>query len=110
MSCPDCFRGGVSLEKPTGTETVIHGLKTYVARPGEDVTPKGLVVMIPDAFGWDFVNNRVLCDKYAKRGDFLVYLPDFMNGQSFPFPSVALVVRPGAYFAQGGLQAPMQSL
>lgn len=37
--------------------------------------------MIPDAFGWDFVNNRILCDHYAKRGGFLVYLPEFMNGQ-----------------------------
>lgn len=36
--------------------------------------------MIPDAFGWDFVNNRLLCDQYAEKG-FLVYLPDFMGGE-----------------------------
>ena len=35
--------------------------------------------LITDAFGWDFVNNRVLCDNYAQRG-FIVYCPDFMNG------------------------------
>lgn len=62
--------------------TTIHGLKTYVANPPDGITPKGLVVMIPDAFGLSFVNNRLLCDHYAKRGHFLVYLPDFMNGSS----------------------------
>lgn len=81
MSCPNCFRGGVSGAEPTGTEMTIHGVPTYVAQPAEGVIPKGLVVVIPDAFGWDFVNNRVLCDNYAKKGGFLVYLPDFMNGK-----------------------------
>ncbi|KAJ8061396.1 hypothetical protein OCU04_010452 [Sclerotinia nivalis] len=82
MSCPDCFRGGVTTTAPTGTETTIHGLPTYVAQPEDGVTPKGIVVMITDAFGWDFVNNRVLADRYARGGEFLVYCPDFMNGNS----------------------------
>ncbi|KAK9416796.1 putative Protein AIM2 [Seiridium unicorne] len=81
MSCPDCFRGGVSKEIPTGKEVTIHGVKTYVAEPEAGVTPKGIIVFITDAFGWDFVNNRVLSDHYAKRG-FLVYCPDFMNGRA----------------------------
>jgi dienelactone hydrolase len=82
MACSDCFRGGITQNEPTGTETIIHGLPTYVARPEEGIIPKGLVVVITDAFGWNFVNNRVLCDRYAKRGGFLVYCPDFMNGWS----------------------------
>jgi len=82
MACSDCFRGGITTNEPTGTETIIHGLSTYVAQPEEGVAPKGLVVIITDAFGWSFVNNRVLCDRYAKRGNFLVYCPDFMNGES----------------------------
>lgn len=83
MSCSDCFRGGVSNNHPSGTETTIHGLPTYVAQPEDGITPKGIIVMITDAFGWDFVNNRVLCDHYAKKGGFLVYCPDFMNGLYF---------------------------
>lgn len=82
MSCPDCFRGGVSTSHPTGIETTIHGLPTYVAQPEDGVTPKGIIVIVTDAFGWDFVNNRVLSDHYAKKGGFLVYCPDFMNGSS----------------------------
>jgi dienelactone hydrolase len=79
MSCPACFQGGVSTSHPTGKETTVHGLATYVAEPEENATPKGIIVFITDAFGWDFVNNRVLWDHYAK-GGFLVYCPDFMNG------------------------------
>ena len=70
----------MSGESPTGTETTVHGLRTYVAQPAEGVTPKGIVVFVPDAFGWQFVNNRVLCDHYAQKGGLLVYLPDFMAG------------------------------
>ena len=94
MSCPACFSGGVSKSHPTGTETSIHGLPTYVAQPADGVTPEGIIVFITDAFGWDFVNNRVLADHYAKRGGFLVYVPDFMNGLfrfSFLFLSLCLI-------------------
>jgi hypothetical protein len=80
VPCPDCFSGSVHVGNPTGEVTTIHGLPTYVAQP--EGTPKGIIVIIPDGFGWAFVNNRVLSDHYAKRGGFLVYLPDFMNGTS----------------------------
>jgi dienelactone hydrolase len=79
MACPDCFTGHVHLGTPTGEETTLHGLRTYVAAP--QGAAKGVIVYIPDAFGWQFVNNRLLADSYAK-GGFLVYLPDFMSGAS----------------------------
>lgn len=85
MSCPDCFRGVVSGLHPTGSEITLHGLPTYVAQPEDGVTPKGIVVIVTDAFGWDFVNNRVLSDIYAKKGGFIVYCPDFMDGMILPF-------------------------
>lgn len=85
MSCPDCFRGGVHEGTPVGKETKIHNLPVYVSSPPEGTTPKGIVVFIPDAFGWRFGNNRLLADKYAKRAEVLVYMPDFMNGISYPF-------------------------
>jgi len=76
--CSDCFKGTFATTKPTGTTETIHDLPTYIARP--EGTPKGLIVIISDAFGWEFVNNRVLADAYAKEGGFLVYLPDFFLG------------------------------
>lgn len=59
-----------------------HGLDTYVAEPSEGTQPKAIIVIIPDAFGIDFVNNKLLADTYAAKGNYRVYLPDFMLGQS----------------------------
>lgn len=77
-TCPDCVTGSVKEGTPTGTVTTLHGLNTYIARP--EGTPKGVVVIIPDIFGWEISNSRLLADSYAKKGGFLVYLPDFMAG------------------------------
>lgn len=49
--CVDCFSGTVHLGTPTGTTTTIHGLPVYAAKPPDGATPKGIIVMIPDACG-----------------------------------------------------------
>ncbi|KAL2842182.1 Alpha/Beta hydrolase protein [Aspergillus pseudoustus] len=85
MSCPECFSGHINPSTPTGHVATLHGLDVYVAGPPENTTErKGIVVIIPDAFGWEFVNNRILADHYAQRGGFLVLLPDFMKGTAAP--------------------------
>ncbi|KAL6881329.1 dienelactone hydrolase family protein [Trichoderma novae-zelandiae] len=84
MSCPDCFRGSVHEGEPRGRVTHAYGLETYVVEPSDGQPPKGIVVVIPDAFGWAFVNVRLLADKYADLGGFKVYAPDFMNGRAAP--------------------------
>lgn len=81
MSCPECFRGGITRTHPIGTEAVVNGVPTYIAQPAEGITPKGLIVIVTDAFGWNFPNNRVLSDHYARNGGYLVYCPDFMSGK-----------------------------
>jgi len=80
-TCPDCFSGTISISTPTGTVTTIHGLPTYVTAPEDGVKPKGLIVFIADAFGYTLPNNQALADQYAKKGGFLVYVPDFMGGK-----------------------------
>lgn len=82
MSCPDCFSGHVHEDAtPRGTVTNLHGLNAYVTEPTSTDSPiKGIIVIIPDAFGWEFVNNRILADHYADKGGYKVYLPEFMNG------------------------------
>ncbi|KAF2753211.1 dienelactone hydrolase family protein [Pseudovirgaria hyperparasitica] len=78
MVCPDCFAGYEKPEvDPKGYVTTLHGLQTYVVEPEGEV--KGIIVMVPDAFGWVFANNRALCDNYAKKSQCRVYLPDFMQ-------------------------------
>lgn len=90
LPCKDCFTGELTTAIPSGKEIILHGLNTYIALPsataedGGKVSAKGIIVMIPDAFGWTMPNNRVLCDVYAKKGGYLVLLPDFMSGSLVP--------------------------
>lgn len=83
-SCKNCLTGFMKTEKPTGTVSTIHGLNTYVATPPN--APKAIIVIIPDIFGWETNNSRLLADSLAQDGDYLVYLPDFMDGFSSPIP------------------------
>lgn len=82
MACNDCASGHLHEGTPTGRVETVHGLQTYVTSPPGDEASKGIVVIIPDAFGWNLNNNRILADEYAKRAGVTVYLPDFMNGTS----------------------------
>ncbi|KIV99105.1 uncharacterized protein PV09_09202 [Verruconis gallopava] len=84
MSCPNCFSGHVNAATPKGREEKVFDRDCYIAEPGEGKAVKGIIVIISDAFGWQFVNNRILADHYATRGDFKVYLPDFMDGTAAP--------------------------
>jgi dienelactone hydrolase len=84
MSCPNCFSGSAHEGTPKGNTKDLHGRKTYVAEPPHGTDAKGVIVIVPDAFGWEFVNNRLLADHYAEKGGFRVYLPDFMDGRAAP--------------------------
>ena len=68
---------------PTGREEKIHGLDTYISDPPQGSDAKGVVVIIPDAFGWKFNNTRVMADSMAKKGNMKVLVPEFMGGKRF---------------------------
>ncbi|KAF3915024.1 hypothetical protein ABW21_db0200713 [Orbilia brochopaga] len=76
-----CMRGSMHSGTPTGTEQVIHGLQTYVAQPVDGDLKNGTVVIVPDGFGWTFINLRLIADSYARRGGFRVLMPDFHFGK-----------------------------
>ena len=82
MSCPNCFSGNIHQGTPRGEVTSLHGLEAYTTKPLNNVPHRGIIIIVPDAFGWEFVNNRILADHYAEKGKYLVYLPEFMNGMS----------------------------
>ncbi|KAK8048736.1 dienelactone hydrolase [Apiospora phragmitis] len=87
--CRECFTGTLHGDAVlTGRVEHIHGLPTYVAQPEAGTQPKALIVIISDGFGWELRNTRALADSYARRGEFLVYLPDFMDGAA---PSQSLL-------------------
>lgn len=83
MSCPACFSGHINDGTPKGRTEKVHGRLTYVAEPSSGTAPKGIIVMVPDAFGLPFVNNLIWADHVASGGSFRVYLPDFMDGEKF---------------------------
>jgi len=74
-----CATGSLHTGTPTGRMQKVHGLDCYVA-DAPNGQPKGIVVIIPDAFGIALPNNRILADQYAKRVNAQVLLPDFMEG------------------------------
>jgi len=78
-----CATGSLHTGTPTGRIAKLHGLDTYIASPPAGSDAKGIIVIIPDAFGTSLPNNRILADDYAKNG-FLVYLPEFMDGFVMP--------------------------
>lgn len=82
MACRDCISGSLHEGTPEGREETMYGLPTYISEPPSEEDRKGVIVFIPDAFGWKFNNNRILADKFAKKTNSVVYLPEFMAGQS----------------------------
>jgi dienelactone hydrolase len=82
--CPGCVTGFIHDGAPKGTVGTIANLPTYIAKPPTSEDKTAVIVVIPDLFGWDFINNRLLADEYAEKLGKTVYLPDFMNG-TFPF-------------------------
>lgn len=47
---------------------------------GNRTNPKATIVIYSDIFGLGLPNNKIIADAYAKSGDYLVYLPDFFEG------------------------------
>ncbi|KAK4692991.1 hypothetical protein P7C71_g4316, partial [Lecanoromycetidae sp. Uapishka_2] len=90
-SCNDCIKGTVHSGQPSGKEEMIHGLNTYVV--GNRTNPRGIIVIYSDVFGLPLPNNRLIADAYAKSGEWLVYLPDFFEGDPVPL-NVADVLIP----------------
>ena len=83
MSCPDCFRGGKATGEPKGEFKTLYGLQTYVAGGATIENISGsTIIYYPDAFGVDFINNKVLADAYAAGTGCRVLVPDIIPGGS----------------------------
>lgn len=83
--CAGCVTGFIHDGTPKGTTTTIAKLPTYIAKPTTTRGRPGVIVIITDVFGWNFVNSRLLADEYAERSGRTIYVPDFLNGN---YPSI----------------------
>lgn len=75
-------QGTIHKGLPKGEEKLIHGLNTYVT--GNTTSPRATIVLYSDVFGLALPNNKLLADAYANNGEYLVYLPDFFEGDPVP--------------------------
>ncbi|KKK17017.1 hypothetical protein ARAM_003403 [Aspergillus rambellii] len=81
-SCQECIKGSIHQGFPQGKEELICGLNTYVV--GNRTNPRGIIVIYSDVFGLALPNNKLIADAYSKSGEWLVYLPDFFQGDPVP--------------------------
>ncbi|KAM7214901.1 alpha/beta-hydrolase [Rhypophila decipiens] len=110
--CDQCIKGTIHSGNPIGETITVHGLTTYVI--GNRTSPRGIIVMYSDVFGLELPNNKLIADSYAKSGEWLVYMPDFFEGDPVPLKMADLLIpvdaasqsKIGKY---GGLLASMPS-
>jgi dienelactone hydrolase len=73
-----------------GKEELVHGLNTYTI--GNRTNPKAIIVMYSDIFGLPLPNNKLIADAFAKSGEYLVYQPDFFQGDPVPLKIADLLI------------------
>ncbi|KAL3424061.1 dienelactone hydrolase family protein [Phlyctema vagabunda] len=86
----ECIKGTIHNGQPQGKEETIHGLNTYVV--GNRTSPRGIIVVYSDVFGLLLPNNKLIADSYAKSGEYLVYLPDFFQGDPLPLKVADILI------------------
>ncbi|KAF3011698.1 hypothetical protein E8E14_008303 [Neopestalotiopsis sp. 37M] len=89
-SCNECIKGTIHEGQPVGQEELIHGLNTYVT--GNRTGARGIIVMYSDVFGLALPNNKLIADALAKSGEWLVYMPDFFEGDPVPLKVADLLI------------------
>ncbi|KIM97149.1 hypothetical protein OIDMADRAFT_203869 [Oidiodendron maius Zn] len=89
-SCNECIKGTIHEGQPQGKVEKLHGLDTYVV--GNRTNPRGIIVVYSDIFGLPLPNNKLIADSYAKSGEWLVYLPDFFQGDPVPLKVADLLI------------------
>ncbi|PYI16891.1 alpha/beta-hydrolase [Aspergillus violaceofuscus CBS 115571] len=88
-SC-ECIKGTIHAGQPVGSEEPLHGLNVYVT--GNRTNPRAIIVVYSDIFGLPLPNNRLIADAYAKSRDYLVYLPDFFEGDPVPLKTADVLL------------------
>jgi len=78
-----CVTGVKHDGDPVGEIKEVGGIKSYVSYTSDKNTSNA-ILFLPDAFGLEFVNNKLLADDFARAGYFTV-IPDIFEGEPVPF-------------------------
>lgn len=69
---------------PAGTiETIEGGHRVYIAKPKQKQHDDAALLVLPDVFGMDHSNSKLIADGFAENG-LLTYMPDIFNGDPVP--------------------------
>ncbi|KAG2144593.1 dienelactone hydrolase [Suillus clintonianus] len=81
--CKDCIQGVRHEGEPQGTLETIGGVSCYVATPTVDYAKDKVILYLPDVFGIELVNAKLIVDDFANNS-FKVIAVDYFNGDSLP--------------------------
>jgi len=91
--CEHCIKGVTHEGTPKGKLEKIGGIESYVATPAGEYPKEKAILLLPDVFGLQLVNAKLLADDFAANGVKTI-IPDYLNGD--PIPADAL--QPGKNF------------
>ncbi|KAF8836963.1 alpha/beta-hydrolase [Paxillus ammoniavirescens] len=77
--CSHCISGVRHEGTPEGKIELIDGVTCYIATPTVDYPRDKVVLFLPDIFGIELKNAKLLADDFAKNG-FKVVAIDYFNG------------------------------
>lgn len=66
----------------------IHGVSSYITRG--TATTNSTIVFLPDTFGFNLLNNKLLADQYAYMTGFRVLIPNLLPGGGTPLALMSL--------------------
>ncbi|KAM0754303.1 chlorocatechol-degradation protein [Meredithblackwellia eburnea MCA 4105] len=78
-----CIKGVIHEGESKGTIRELGGVKTYVALESGGFDSSAAIILLPEVFGLELINARLLADSFAANG-FQVYIPDFLAGEAVP--------------------------
>ncbi|KAL7424010.1 hypothetical protein Q5752_001595 [Cryptotrichosporon argae] len=81
---PCCTTGHIHEGDPLGAFEVLYGLRTYVSNPSAPASgAQNVVVLLPEVFGVDLVNTKLVADEWAANG-WKALVPDVFEGDAVP--------------------------
>ncbi|KAF8548854.1 alpha/beta-hydrolase [Imleria badia] len=78
---------------PEGRFDTLGGVRCYLATPTVIYSKEKVILFLPDVFGIELVNSKLLCDDFARNG-FQIVAIDLFDGDSVP----ANTMQPGSSF------------
>jgi dienelactone hydrolase len=81
--CKDCVKGVTHEGTPQGKWEEIGGVKSYVATPAGEYPKEKAILFLPDVFGAELINARLLADDFAANG-LKTIIPDYLEGDAIP--------------------------